>query len=213
VRDAYGDEITNDRMTVDCDTVSVDVTIYPVKSVPVNIDIKGKPEDGYGVGEIQYQPQNINVAGSEELLEDFKEIDVQDISISGLNENLQTTVDLNDYLPEGVFIAQSNNEIVVNVIIEKYEKKTFKPEVSDITLKNEQDEEYTYDVILSDGYSITVSGLTDAIEGVDLDDLNLELDCSELAVGENFNVTMNMTKEDDLEYDVSGGVTVVVEEK
>ncbi len=209
--DAYGDVVSNDRMVVSNDIVNVKVSMYPVKSIPVNVKVKGKPDEGYGVGEIQYQPQNITIAGPQEKLDKIDEINIDDIRISGLKEDLQTSVNVNDYLPDGVFVAQSSAEIVINVRIEEYVDKTLKIKPENITLNN-KNSEYSYDVIVSEGYTINVSGLSDDMADVDIKSLKLSVDCSNLSVGDNINVTLDMNKSDKLEYKTNGVITIVVKE-
>lgn len=206
--DAYGEVITNDKLIVSHDEVSVSVNIYPVKEVDILVDVRGVPEDGFGVAEIIYQPQIIQVAGLPEDIEGIESIEIDDISISGLSEDYQTTIDLNDYMPEGVIVADNSSEIVITVDIEEVDEKTFSPAVKNITLTGKNND-YIYDVVLSDGFKIVASGLTNVIDGVVIADIAPTIDCTELARGEN-NVSLKLKDIEGVHYDIQGTVTVKV---
>lgn len=209
IYDAYGEAVSNDKITISHSMVDISIKIFPEKSVPVQVEVKGKPESGYAVGEIQYQPQTVTIAGPQETIDRISEIVINDISVSGQSENLQTTINLKNYLPDEVSVADSTGDVVVNIAIEKMVEKTFTPAVKDITLTNKQ-EGYTYTVTLSDDYAIIASGLSHIIEGVELDSLNPVIDCKELALGEHV-VTVTLSDADGLEYAFKGSVVVNVE--
>lgn len=209
IYDAYGETISNDKITMSHDMVDIRIKICPEKTVPVQVDVKGKPESGYAVGEVQYQPQTVVIAGQQEELDKISEIVIDDISVSGHNEDLQTTVNLKNYLPDNVSVADATGDVVVNITIEKMVEKTFTPAVKDIELKNKQDG-YTYTVSLSDDFAIVVSGLSHIIADVELDSLSLAIDCKELTLGEHI-VTVTASDVDGLEYEFKGNVVVNVE--
>ncbi len=209
IYDAYGEAVSNDKITISHDMVDISVKIYPEKSVTVQVEVKGKPESGYAVGEIQYQPQTVTIAGPQEKLDLISEIVICDISVSGQSENLQTTIDLKNYLPEEVSVADSTGDVVVNIAIEKMVEKTFTPAVKDISLTNKQ-EGYTYTISLSDDYAIIVSGLSHIIETVELDSLKPVIDCKELTAGEH-TVTVTLSDMEGLEYEFKGSAVVNVE--
>ena len=48
IYDAYGEEITNDKITLDVASAKVSVEIYATKSVPIEVNLRGTPGDGYG---------------------------------------------------------------------------------------------------------------------------------------------------------------------
>lgn len=211
IYDAYGEPIDNNKIVVSHQMVGIKVSIYPKKLVDIVVNVKGRPEDGYAVGEVQYQPQTVSIAGPEDVIADISEINISDISVSGQKENLQTTVNLKNYLPEEVVVAESGSELVVNVSIEKMIEKTLKPSVKDITLTNKQ-ADYTYTLTLSDDYAIIVSGLSHIIDTVDLAVLKPVVDCSDLTEGEH-EVTVTMTDDNGLEYEFKGRAVVTVTEK
>lgn len=207
--DAYGEPISNDKITVSQDVVNVNVNVYPVKSVEIKVDIKGTTGDGYEVAEIIYQPKSVLVAGAEDKLDRVDEININDISVSGLTDNLETTVNLNNYLPDGIFIAQPGTDVVITVMIEKVEMKSFVPSVKDITLYSKRDG-YTYAIDFSNDFEIIVTGLDNIIETVDIQKLRPRIDCSEFSVGTHNNVSIVISEIDGVKYEIIGHITVTV---
>ncbi len=207
--DAYGEKIQNSKLSVSVETVDVTVNIYPTKEVPITVETVGKPADGYRVSEIIYQPQTIEIVGLQEDLDKIDAIVVDSVSVAGLSEELQTSVDLMDVLPEGIKVVQSNTEVVVTIAIEKLDERVFKPLISDIVLIN-KDEDLKYIVTLSDDFAVEIAGLSSDIESISLSELGLSVDCQELSIGENESVTLVYENIEGIEYDVTGSITVSV---
>ena len=189
--DAYGEEIVNDKLALSLEKVTVTVNVYPVIAVPINVSVRGTPGDGYDVREIAYQPKTVLVAGTEDKLDRISSIEINDISVSGLTENVETMINLSDYLPSGVFIAQDNQDVAISIIIEKLASVKLNVSPNDITLSGKNNR-YTYKVALSDGYNVTISGLGDSIKDISLLSLKPSIDCSKLSVGINNNVTLDL---------------------
>lgn len=210
--DAYGQEIINDRIELASESVDVVYNIYPEKEIPVTVNIKGTPGEGYGIAVINYQPQTIRVAGSPENLEKITGITINDISISGMTETYECTVNLNNYIPEGIYLDQGNNDIVVSVVIEKLIDKNITVSDKDITLKN-KDSRYDYDIRLSEGFSITVSGIEEAVNDIELSAILPYIDCANLNEGENHGVLVQTTNIEGVLIKISGVVKVTVKEK
>lgn len=210
--DAYGEEITNDKMSLDQDTVTANISIYPVKEIPVELNVTGNPKEGYEISDIIYQPQTVLIAGDNEDLRDLKKIEINNVSVSGLDENLETVLDLKNYLPEGIHIAQPNEDIAVTVVIEKLNKKEIVLTDKDITLEG-TDAKYDYTVKVSDNYKVIVSGLGDLIDDVDVKKLKPVIKCKSLSLGSNNNVTLELETIDGITYELKGSITVLIEEK
>lgn len=210
--DAYGEEITNDKMSLDQDTVTANISIYPVKEIPVELNVTGNPKEGYEISDIIYQPQTVLIAGDNEDLRDLKKIEINNVSVSGLDENLETVLDLKNYLLEGIHIAQPNEDIAVTVVIEKLNKKEIVLTDKDITLEG-TDAKYDYTVKVSDNYKVIVSGLGDLIDDVDVKKLKPVIKCKSLSLGSNNNVTLELETIDGITYELKGSITVLIEEK
>lgn len=210
--DAYGEVIHNDKLFVSRNNVKLNISVYPVKSVAVNVSTIGTAGAGYDVAQVVYQPQTIQIAGPKEKIDKIASIEIDDLSVSGLTENFETMINVNDYLPEDVFVVGENKDIAVSVTIEKLESVTYDLNVRDITLMS-RNNKYTYEIVLSDGYKVTASGLEDVMDGLDISAVKPGINCTGLSLGTNNNVTLVLKDIDGITYETSGTITVIVKEK
>ena len=206
--DAYGEEIINDKIVLSQESADANVIIYPIKTIDVNVEIKGTVMDGYAVSEVVYQPKTIDVAGLDEDLEKIDEINIDNISVSGMYESLQTTVNINDYLPDGIILAQQLADIAITVDIEKVTSKEISITADDITLTDKKSG-YEYEVELSNDFKVEISGLENVITDMTVTDIIPVINCADLDLGAN-TVRIDFKDIDDIKYDVSGNVTVNV---
>ncbi|MBQ9278998.1 MAG: hypothetical protein IJ224_10240 [Lachnospiraceae bacterium] len=209
--DAYGEQIKNDKIVLSQTEADVNVNIYPIKTIDVIVNIKGTPADGYGISEIVYQPQSVDIAGDEDVIKNVESIEINDISVSGLDESLQTTVNLNEYIPDGVVVAQSNPEIAITVDIEKLTSKKINISSTDITFTGKKSN-YDYDIETTDNIIVEVSGLENIISELDVDAISPKVDCSDLTIGSHI-MEIEFKEIDGVKYSVTGVVTVTVQNK
>ncbi len=209
--DAYGEKIKNDKISLSQSQADVAINVYPTKTVDVDVEIKGTPADGYAVSEVVYQPQTVEIAGDESVIGGLDKIEIKDISVSGLEESLQITVNLSDYIPEGVFLAQNNSDIALTVSIEKLTTKKINLKASDITLKGKKSD-YEYEVEASDNIIVEVSGLENLVSELDADTVSPVIDCSEMGLGTH-NADIEFNTVDGIKYNVVGVVKINVQTK
>lgn len=206
--DAYGEEIKNDKITLDVSSVKVNVEIYATKEVEIAVDLRGTPGDGYGVEGVVYQPQTVELVGPADALSQVETIDISDVSVSGMTEDYQTDVDIRDYLPDGVSVVGIPPEITVNISIAKFEDKKLTVTVNSFVLDKQVDG-YQYEVTLNN-FTITASGFADVVSKLTLDDVVPTIDCSGLPVGNHGNVTVALKEIEGITYEMSGTVSVNV---
>ena len=210
--DAYGDEITNDKITISQDTVKVHLDIYPTKEIPVEVDIKGTPKDGYAISEILYQPQTVTIAGVPEEIQDVETIKISDISISGMDEDLETTVSLKEYLPDDVYLANANEEVVITVDIEQLLSKDISVKVSDMDILQKASNR-EYELSLSAGFVIVVTGLDSQVTEITVEDLNPRIYTKDMSLGEHENVEIQLTEIEGLSYEIEGTANLTITSK
>ncbi len=209
--DAYGEKIKNDKISLSQSQADVAINVYPTKTVDIDVEIKGTPADGYAVSEVVYQPQTVEIAGDESVIGGLDKIEIKDISVSGLEESLQITVNLSDYIPEGVFLAQNNSDIALTVSIEKLTTKKINLKASDITLKGKKSD-YEYEVEASDNIIVEISGLENLVSELDADTVSPVIDCSEMGLGTH-NADIEFNTVDGIKYNVVGVVKINVQTK
>lgn len=207
--DAYGDVINNDKVTVNQETVKVHLDVYPTKEVPITVDIKGSPKEGYTMTEVLYQPQTVYVAGLQEDLEGIDNIVINDISISGMDTDLETTVDLKEYLPKNIYLADGDGEVVITVSLEELTTKviTITPEDINLLQKN-ADKDYSLE--LSDDFVIKVTGLDSQVSDINIEKLAPRIYCKDKPTGNHSDVDIEINDIEGVECSIEGTVTLII---
>lgn len=126
--DADGRIVSSDSITANINSVNVNVTILATKLVPVIYRVSGTPEEGYALtGEIAGVPEEILIAGTRTALDRINAIEIPEtaINVTGQTENLRMNLDLGDYLPNGISLADDNFDgtATVEVFIEEIETR------------------------------------------------------------------------------------------
>lgn len=155
--------------------VAVSVNIAYTKEVPITYELSGTPASGYAITDTQLSTESICLAGTENALQNIEVIAIpaERIDVSGISQNQEYWVDVQYYLPEGVFVynRESNQTlesetIRVSVMVEAYVTKSFTLAKSQIFLSNVPKDYY---VEFSDDADVrvTLTGLEDAFTGFD----------------------------------------------
>ena len=201
--DADGDRIESDKITRNLSTVSVKVVIQKTKEVPIQIVPSGEVAEGFSVaGPIEYQPTAVLIAGEEEVLRSIREISIEDIDITGLNSDYETTVDINNYLPDGVVIADSTQNIAVKINIEKLVEKTLNIRLEDIGF-TETDDRFQYEIVSDEKqFELTVTGLKRDLDTLTVQDLQPSINVSDYTGEGTYNARVDLQ---DLEHIQYGG--------
>ena len=210
--DAYGDEITNDKISVSQKTVKVHLDVHPTKEVPVNVDIKGLPKEGFTIVEVLYQPQTVLVAGELEKLDSVEEIVVDDVSISGMDTDLETTVSLKEYIPDDIFLANPSEDVVITVDLEELFSKELVVKASDVELLQKTTDRM-YSLELSDDFCIVVTGLEAEVSGMTVDKFSPKIYCKDLSIGIHSNADIQLTDVEGITYKIQGTATLTITSK
>ncbi len=210
IYDAYGKQITSDKLTLSDTEVKVNAGIFPVKTVPVKVNLIGVPADGFVVEETKYSPENVKIAAEKDLLAGIDEIDVNNISVNGISEDLQQTVNVNDYLPMGVICAEEDDDIVISVKLGETVDKVFDVTKSAIKLTGKQTG-YNYKLTLS-SFKVSATGFDSVVQELKLASFGMTVDVSKLSVGVNYNVPVSIKDLEGVNISTSGSVNVEVSE-
>ena len=208
---AYGESMADRPIEMSVSEVTVDMTVYPTKTVPLVLGSDGSPADGYSVVEINYNPQEVTIAASEEVLDKTNAIYINDISVEGLSENKEMNLAISDYLWKGVILADQNTKVAVNVVLEKQAEREIEVSAEDIAIMG-MNVAYDYTLTTSPGFKLKLKGLQADIGDVEKSSLQLSVDATDLEVGEHImRLTYAVPKKTVLT--VLGKVTLTVSER
>ncbi len=143
------------NITQNIKSVGVKVSIWQTTEVPVNYNVSGEAVSGYrATGEIEGNGETIKIAGKSSVLKNVTSIEVPEeaLDITDQSGDYVTEIDLRQYLPDGVFLANSADALrTVTVYIA--------PEVSK---KLQIREEKVAVTNLPEGYNASISGLDES---------------------------------------------------
>lgn len=194
-----GDILDSSRLKCNVNTVNVVVQVLKTKEVSLNVEATGKPQDGYAVSSINFEPQKIMIAGSQSKLDKIDQIPISDLSIEGRTSDLEKNIDLSGYLPEGIILAEEGKEVVVTIKIEKLAEKTITFSVSDISLDNIPDGLKVKFDKPALKFSVKMRGLSETLSKITASKLKPSLDLADLSEGEH-TVSINLKDIDGISY-------------
>lgn len=127
--DKDGELLDGSKITKNISSVLVSVEILQTKKVQLVAEAMGVTAEGYAAtGIIENSPATILIAGNNDILRTIESILIpaEAINITGKKETTQTLVNIKDFLPEGVRLANEtySGNVTVTVYIEPLIKET-----------------------------------------------------------------------------------------
>lgn len=209
--DADGQEIDTTKLKLSNTTVTISAKILSVKEIPLVFSTSGVPYGDNRVVEISSKPETIKVKGSSTTLNPLSSLNIPGdvLNVSGASEDITTTIDISEYLPDGVeLVNASDATVTVTVRIEAYELKKFNLSTSQINV-NGFDSNYDLSFDQST-VAVTVSGLKNDLNKLNTSQLSASIDVTDLGVGTHqVNLDLNLD-EDNYAYQT---ITVTIEIK
>lgn len=182
--DAEGNVIDKSNLILNMSTVTVTARVLDTKAVSLIFNVGGTPADGYAYMDMEYEPQTITIKGKASALNNVTAISIPEsaLDISGAREDLTQVVDVSEYLPGGVTMAdKAQAKVTVTVHIAQLVTKTVNIFASDIEVLN-----------LPEGYTLSfdtsviravISGLAEDLDALDTEQIRAVLDAGQLTPG------------------------------
>ena len=204
--DADNNEISAEQLANNLGTtgVKVNVTLYHTARIPVTVDTSGvTAADGYTISEVSWTPEEIQLAGEEDVLEALKEIRIpaDAIDITSISQRTEKTVDITPYLPEGTRLVDENgNNILVTARVAKEGTKSFDIPVGSITVNNLDDDLTISGYGSGDDLEVHIGGPQAQLDSLELGDLSVSIDLKSCTKAGEYEVPVTIT----LPSDASG---------
>ena len=177
--DASGKEISQDMLNCSTSSISVSLDIYPCRDIPVSTDaqsiITGTPADGYRLQFITVQPETVQVAAEQELLDSLTELVIEPVSVEGASQSFSaksTVTLLSD------FKNVSSEQVYVNVTIAEETIDAVVDNVRVIFVGKAEDLVASYDKL-----SVQVTGTRSAVEALQAEGMSVTVDLTDLEAG------------------------------
>lgn len=168
--DAEDNVVDARNITQNIKTVDVRVAIGQLATVPVNFTVSGSPAAGYKeTGEMEVSGNTVTITGRANVIKNVSSIEVP-LDITDRTENLVAQIDLRQYLPDNVSLADTGDAYrTATVYIEQEVTRTLSIREERVRVTN-----------LPEGYNASISGLD---EMVSLEVSGLSRDVSALEAG------------------------------
>lgn len=177
-----GEIIDAGKFEYDVESVDVKVEVAKTKELTLRVKTTGEPKEGYAISGIDYQPTSILVVGDASDLAKVDELIIDDIDVSGLSEDKEMSIQIANYLPSGITIAENVEEIMVKIGIEMLEDKNLILTSDAISIIG-KNEDYSYKFTEGSNLSVKVRGLKDKLEYLRVTNLLPSIDVTGYAPG------------------------------
>ena len=215
--DEDNNEISAEQLANNLGTtgVKVNVTLYHTARIPVTVDTSEvTAADGYSISEVTWTPEEIQLAGEEEVLDALKEIRIpaDAIDITSISQRTEKTVDITPYLPEGTRLVDENgNNILVTARVAREGTKSFDIPVGSITVNNLDDALTVSGYGSGDDLEVHIGGPQEQLNSLELSDLAVSIDLKNCTEAGEYEVPVTITLPSDApDCTVETSVTVKV---
>lgn len=194
--DSSGNPVDTQTLTMNINSVKVNVVVLPVKTIPVQVTTSGSPADGYlATGKITADPETVSIAGKSSVLQTIESLQIPGsaVDISGADSDVTRTVDVSGFLPEGVTFEDSSfdGKVQVTVGIEPAQDADVDVKISSVSLNNVPQGYEAKILAVNDGsktvtasedgaFTLRFRGLAANIDGIRLDTLQPGVDIGAL---------------------------------
>ena len=134
--DVNGEVIDTTKLEKSIDTVNITAQILNTKDIPLELSYMGEPEAGYCLIEVLSNPKTVRVKGTAATLNTLDRVVVpaEVLDLTGVTSDVEKTIDISTYLPEGVsLVISSDAKVNITAKIEEMETKEFRIPISNIT--------------------------------------------------------------------------------
>lgn len=179
--DEEGQEITASNIEKSITKVRVNVEILELKTLPVVCEVTGTPAEGYQyTGEVVFSKGTVTVAARSQILENIETIEIPSgvLDVTDASEDVTVLVDLNEYLPDGVVLAENNflGRINATARIEAERERAVRVPVGRILFEGLPD---NYQAVITEPaneFSITLAGLQEDLNEITAEDVTATVD-------------------------------------
>lgn len=198
--DSDGNVINTAKLTLSINTVAVKAQILNTKDIPLEFSTKGSVADGYMITDVSYDPDTVRIKGEAAVLNEISKVTIPSevLDVTDATENVETTVDITSYLPDGAaLVLSSDAKVKVTVTVEAIASKSFQVPVSNLTVENLK-EGYVVE-FTEDTFGVEVYGPKDVIDKLHAKSIYGVADANGLGNGSH-KLAISLASEDEDEY-------------
>lgn len=183
--DKRGNRVVSSTLSFSDGTIRVRAKLLQNKTIPVKVQIKGKPEKGYELIDAQCFPEEIEIAGTEKLLSGISEL-VIPVDVTGFTDTspgLDQEMYVMDYLDGDVVVKEEYQKVSVQITLEKLLRKKIQLRTTRIQMNNVQDKYIAAIYGNVSDIELTVRGRESKLKNLTDTTIMAYVDCSGLKEG------------------------------
>ena len=194
-------------------SVEVYIPVKMSKRVELRADVSGTPISGYSLENIEIVPDHIYILGDEEILNGIDYIELPDVNIDGRGSDFSMTYAMKYFLPEGVKLMTSrqNMDVTINANFSENIERTAVVKSDNISFYVELEDGLIAEVAPGD-ISFAVTGTESAVSQLDGMELTGSVSITDLSEG-TYRIPLNVELPEGVEIvdknEVIVSVTVV----
>lgn len=191
------------------DTAEIMMNVYSVKEVPLKFSTVGTPKEGYSLTDVVSDVQTVKIAGTDVSQIESITIPSGVLDIEGKSSDVEISIDIYGYLPDGVILYNDDNSKVnVTAKIEKLIIKKYNISTKDIEIKNLASG-YRVEFANDKPITIQLKGLSGVLDSFTEDSLVPYIDLRAVHEGQNI-ATVSVTLADNITVVSAPTVVVIV---
>lgn len=211
--DSEDNLIQNSRISQNIRSVGVNVSIYQTLSIPITCNVTGTPAYGYRIsGEPQSNPETITVAGKSNVLKTISAIEIPEgvIDVSGESKDYVAEIDIRDYLPENVYLADSSMaNVEVTVAIQQEVSKRLEIRGEKVRVTNVPDGYRASISDLGESFTIEAIGLSSDVSGLRANEIEGTVDVAKWMEDEGMEEPTEGYYEVEVDFGLGDDVTIL----
>ena len=191
------------------------VELYQTKNVPIVFDTSRiSAADGYEFVGITYEPEEIQISGSKDALDDISEINIpaSALELSGLTKRTEQVVDISGFIPDNVSLADENaGSVAVTISVEKDGTRVFDVTPSSVIVNNlSEDLVLNYDQ--AEALEVHIRGPRESLDSLSLEK-KVSIDLTDYMEAGSYTVPVAVELPEDCALETEVSIQIVLEEK
>ena len=154
------------------------------------------------------------MSGDVDKLQHLSEIQIpaSALAMENLKEKTEKVIDVSEYLPDGIVLADENaNSVAVTILIEKDGTKSFEISVGSVSVLN-LDSDLSINYESADALDIQIRGPEDALNKINIDE-SVSIDLAKYTEPGTYNVPIQVSLPEHCTSEKSMSIKVVLENK
>ena len=172
------------NVTVDVASIKASSTVYYTKRIPVTYGEITSSINRMEISDIQLSMNEVPVMGRKETLDGITQLvlPTDNVVIDGENSEVEVEYNLEELLPEGVYLNNTSNLLKLTVFLTEMIQRAFTISIEDIGIKNIPD---GMDASIVDSGTIraTIEGTKHLVEELDTDSISASVSLRNLPEG------------------------------